>query len=129
MNKSYHLRIFVILLSLLWVTCSSKINLMETIKINTGDTITQRLDGNASTGYSWMAVVDNPRILSVESAIITVNTDAALMGAPNVFEFKVKGKSSGTTKIHFEYRRPWETNVAPKEIRIIEIEVMAGNGR
>lgn len=128
MKNRYYLIISIFLYCFLLCTCSPKIYLMDTIKINTGDTITQRLDGNATTGYSWNAVIDNPGIVSLESTIVAVNKDATLMGGPNVFEFKIRGKNIGKTKIHFEYKRTWETGVAPEKTKTIEIEVMAEDG-
>ena len=45
-----------------------------------------------------------------------------MVGAPSLFTYTVTARESGSTKIAFEYKRPWENQPA-LETKVYEVSV------
>lgn len=86
--------------------------------IPVGKSASLSFTSNPSTGYSWflMDIENNPYIILVNEHFHTSKT--ILSGAPGVQEFVLKGKSIGGTFLKFEYKRPWEKNIAPIQVQV-----------
>ena len=86
------------------------------------------LEGNGTTGYSW--VLTNVEEVKNSNLVEPLNVNPGNMaddyvtnphehgmvgvGGYSVFKFKVKnGAGKGLPKLVFEYKRPWETNKPP----------------
>jgi len=82
------------------------------VKLDVGDTLVIELDGNITTGYSW--VID-----SVDSEVLEIlgepeyTGESKLPGAPGVFKIQLKAIGTGETKLVLNYLRPWEVDVDP----------------
>ena len=62
---------------------------------------TIELKGNPTTGYSWFYEIEDDSVISIEEDVT---------------------RESGSTKITFEYKRPWETQPA-LETKVYEVSV------
>jgi predicted secreted protein len=91
------------------------------LKVNPGCTISHQLNGNTALGYVWTPIVDDPEIISIESGS---SNEMLTQMDPSQFNFRIKGKHKGKTRIHFQYKKPGQTNMAPRQIQVIEIEVV-----
>jgi predicted secreted protein len=83
--------------------------------------ITIELDGNRTTGYSWTYTMEPDGIVreisseyrvKPETGEASAATDGRATGRGGVFVFTFESLKAGTTKLHFEYVRPWERTQA-----------------
>ena len=80
-------------------------------------------DGNITTGFAWYYcgkdTVDGVELKKNE--YINPKTNGMVCGAPGVFQFVFEAKKAGRHELKFEYKRPWEKDVAPtvKTIMIV----------
>ncbi|MCQ2241653.1 protease inhibitor I42 family protein [Treponema sp.] len=64
------------------------------------------LRGNPTTGYTWTYNLDDDGIFSIEETVTYLGADG-IVGAPSMFEYKLKSLEPGETRIKFVYSRPW----------------------
>jgi predicted secreted protein len=90
------------------------------IEANIGDTVVIRLKGNATTGYSWILQKYNEKLIKfIDMQYETENSN--LMGAGGAWVAKFKVIKAGSSKIIFDYKRPWETKKTPLQNYIITL--------
>ena len=82
---------------------------------------TIELKGNPTTGYSWFYEIEDESVISIEEDVKYLG-DKGMVGAPSLFTYTVTARKSGSTKITFEYKRPWEVQPA-LETKIYEVSV------
>ena len=87
---------------------------------------TIELKGNPTTGYSWFYEIEDDSVISIEEDVKYLGAKG-MVGAPSLFTYTVTARKAGTTKITFEYKRPWETQPA-LETKVYEVSV-DGQGR
>jgi inhibitor of cysteine peptidase len=86
----------------------------RTISLKTGDTLLVELDGNITTGFNWIPAPQDPLLLSqVGDAAVTPESN--LPGAPGRIVLQFKAVAQGQTLLHLDYKRSWETGVAPEK--------------
>jgi len=90
------------------------------ITIKRGGELTVRLDARLSTGFQWQGPTAVAPVLAPIGQPVYMNKADdprnLSQGGFNVFRFK--GEQPGTTTLQFNYKRPWEANVAPaKSVR------------
>ncbi len=94
----------------------------KTITLKTGDTLIVGLDGNITTGFNWIPAAQNPVLLSqVGDAEVTPESNR--IGAPSKIVLTFKAVTQGQTLLHLDYKRSWETNVAPEKTFEVTIVV------
>ena len=84
------------------------------------------LESNPSTGYSWFASISDTAILAqMGEPEYTAPTESStpVVGAPGTQTFLFQAIETGTTTITLEYKRGWETDVAPEKTITITVEV------
>lgn len=82
-----------------------------------------RLDGNATTGYTWQVSSYDKNVIFVDDyEDYQEESDEMLVGAPGVFEFQVTALNPGKTEIVFEYRRSWEEESIKTVICDVEVD-------
>lgn len=85
------------------------------IVVDAGQQFTISLDANHTTGYSWeLAHPPDGKVAALVSTIYVFPGTKPLppgAGGTEVWTFAPAGK--GETRLTLNYRRPWETNVAP----------------
>jgi inhibitor of cysteine peptidase len=86
----------------------------QTITLNTGDMLQVELAGNLTTGYNWIPAAQAPPLLEqVGEAAVTPEGDQ--LGAPGMIMLRFKAIAQGQTVLRLEYKRAWETGVAPEK--------------
>ena len=85
------------------------------------DSVTIELKGNASTGYTWEAVLASENIVGISKDVKYLGGEG-MVGAPSMFYFTVSSVSAGNTVLTLEYKRPWEEK-EPLEKKIYNITV------
>lgn len=94
----------------------------KTIELKTGDTLTISLEGNMTTGFSWIPAPQNPVLLEqVGDVAVTPVSDA--VGAPGTLVLTFKATTAGQTTLHLDYKRSWEENVAPEKTFEVTVTV------
>lgn len=97
----------------------------DTISLAVGETKQIELRANPSTGYSWVPttkIEENPYIVLMKSDFKKVNRNG-MAGSSSVQYWKIKGKQKGSTTLTLEYKRPWEKNVKPSDIKTFVINI------
>ncbi len=85
-----------------------------TITLKTGDTFLIKLDGNITTGFNWIPAPQDPVLLNqVGETEVTPESDK--IGAPGKIVLRFKAVGQGQTLLHLDYKRSWETDVAPEK--------------
>lgn len=87
-----------------------------------GKTLTAKLIGNTTTGYSWSCKIDDESVITKTSDQYVANSDSETptMGAGGIHTFVFEGAKKGSTKITFTYKRPWETDGAG--VRMLKVK-------
>jgi len=86
----------------------------KTITLKTGDTLLIELDGNITTGFNWIPAPQDPILLNqVGETEVTPESDQ--LGAPGKIVLQFKAVAQGQTLLHLDYKRSWETDVAPEK--------------
>jgi predicted secreted protein len=86
----------------------------KTIELNAGDTLLISLEGNMTTGYSWIPAPQTPVLLE-QVGDIAVTPDSDAVGAPGTLVLTFKTTETGQTTLHLDYKRSWEENVEPEK--------------
>ncbi len=80
-----------------------------------------QMEGNPTTGYTWIYQIEDEGIISISEKIEAIGKKG-LMGVPSLFTYTIQSLKEGSTKVHFEYKRSWE-DLAPIEEKDYEVEV------
>jgi predicted secreted protein len=101
---------------------SNAVESPSAIRLKSGDSVMQQLDGNVASGYLWSVAIDDPSVISVQNPTLSMVQNETLSGEPHHFCFKIKGKHSGKTNVHFVYKKPWQNNALTQINKTIEVE-------
>ena len=72
------------------------------------------LEGNPTTGYSWVYTVSEEGIVrEVSNKYIADRKDKAVVGSGGKFVFTFKSIAAGEARLVFSYHRTWEKGVPP----------------
>ncbi len=94
----------------------------RTINARCGDTITVRLEENATTGHKWQLENLDPSILALQGARFSPPCTAAA-GAAGTHTFTFQANSPGSVTLEFKYLQPWEpTQIADR--MIVQLHVL-----
>jgi len=92
------------------------------VTLQKGQTLTIKLEGNPTTGYSWEVVESNDAILQqVGEAEFEPESD--LLGAPGTQTLRFEAMETGQMELKLVYRRSWETDVEPLETFTVQVTV------
>jgi inhibitor of cysteine peptidase len=99
----------------------------RSITLSVGEMIEVTLTENASTGYRWAAPVD--RHLDGDDVLREVQREPEAQdlrpGTPGVRRFHFEALSAGSTELHLEYRRSWESSAKVARTFQLRIKVRA----
>ena len=99
----------------------------STQQITMGEVMAITLESNPSTGFSWFATISDTDVLSQmgESEYIepTQSSSTMILGASGTETFMFQGTAAGNATITLDYKRGWETDVAPEKTITITVEV------
>ena len=103
----------------------------ETLQVMVGATATIELDGNPSTGYSWVldpAGSENAELVSLAdqgyAAAVPEPGKRPVLGAPKKQRFEVTGVAAGEAKLKFDYVR--STGEVAKSVDVV-VEVIGAS--
>jgi inhibitor of cysteine peptidase len=89
---------------------SSNANITKNVEMAKGDTLTVKLESNASTGYSWGdAEISNAAVLVQASRNFEEPTATGIVGAPGNDVIVFTATNTGSANIKIAYGRPWES--------------------
>jgi inhibitor of cysteine peptidase len=93
------------------------------VTLEVGGQVTLELQANPTTGYSW-ELTEAP-----DTAVVRVVSDdhvrpaEPIPGAGGLQRIVVEGVATGTARLDFGYRRPWETDTPPAETASFDFTV------
>lgn len=100
---------------------------MESKDLKINDSLFISLPGKGTSGLLWEYKTENEGIVTIErvdyAEDLFKGTPQPAVGSSIPEVFKVIGTKVGTTKIHFEQRRPWEKTSPPIDTKDFEIKV------
>ena len=98
-----------------------------TQQLKVGDVIAITLESNPSTGYAWYATSSSPEIVAQlgENQYQEPKTSSGepKLGALGTEVLYFEAKGAGTATLTLDYKRGWETDVAPEKTISINMEV------
>lgn len=86
------------------------------IDMQVGQELVVRLPSNRTTGYSWTVHPTKGEVLKAQGASVYIQTPGSsgpLIGAGGAEAWHFKAIKPGQQALQFNYRRPWEKNIAP----------------
>ena len=83
------------------------------------------LPSNPTTGYRWVYVEPKDAVLRVDgpSAFEAAESAGNTVGAGGTEIWKLAPLQAGQQQLRFEYRRPWELDVAPSQVATYAVTV------
>ena len=126
-----HLIMFPLIVALLTgcITSASRrfnIDDVSSINLSCNEIFTIDIKGNATTGFVWRHVEDDDSqdiLECIAESYETVKSKRNLCGAPGVFHFQFRAKTTGKCLLRFECLRPWEKDTPPSSTKGIVITV------
>ena len=94
----------------------------KSIELKTGGLLEISLNGNITTGYNWVPVIQDPIILE-QVGDVQVTPASDQLGAPGVIVLTFKAISQGQTNLRLEYKQPWDENTLPEQIFEVTVEI------
>jgi inhibitor of cysteine peptidase len=91
----------------------------STQQLKMGEVLSISLESNPSTGYSWFATISNPAVLvqmgEPQYQEPPSSSGTPLLGAAGTQTFYFQAAETGTTTLTLDYKRSFETSVAPEK--------------
>jgi len=98
-----------------------------TQQLKKGRVMSITLESNPSTGYSWFATSSNQEVLAQmgepEYQAPASDSSTPILGAAGTETYFFQGADIGTATLTLDYKKGWETSVAPEKTIIITVEV------
>jgi inhibitor of cysteine peptidase len=85
-----------------------------TFEVTVANAVIVQLEGNPSTGYSWVVLDVDTSLLRQAGEYEFLTNDEAIGGA-GMLQYTFEALAPGETVLRLGYLRPWETDVAPLE--------------
>ncbi|MDD4028819.1 MAG: protease inhibitor I42 family protein [Caldisericia bacterium] len=133
MKKTLHIVLIGLLVTVLTTVvltgCSSKPKNIDAdttevaYEMKAEDTITIRLEENATTGYEWNYTIADAEVVEFVSDEFNAPSDTEMVGVPGEHVWVFKAIGSGSTTINFELSRSWEEGETPAETKEFQVTV------
>ena len=86
----------------------------KTIELKTGETLLVSLNGNITTGFSWILAPQDPALLvQVGDAKLTPTNNQ--LGSPGKIVLQFNATTKGQTNLRLDYKRSFEENKSPEK--------------
>ena len=95
------------------------------VELAIGQTFVAELPFAAGTGYGWTASGFDTSVVHITDQRDRPIRGSTAVGAAQMCSINLTALKPGRTRVRFELRRPWETSVAPVEVRHTTIYVKA----
>ena len=90
-------------------------------------TVTVELEGNPTTGFSWVYAMSREGVLrEVSSEYVADRADKGVVGSGGKFVFTFKAAAAGETDLVFSYLRVWEKETPAGKTVIYRASVDSG---
>jgi len=96
-----------------------------TVSMKPSDQLALYIPANATTGYQWVLKDDFEDKFVQLASTDYVAPDSELMGAGGTSVWIFNANEEGVTTLAFEYLRPWETDVEPEIVLLIQVHIKA----
>jgi inhibitor of cysteine peptidase len=95
------------------------------VELASGQALLVRLPSNPTTGYRWVYVEPKDAVLRVDgpSTYEAAQSSGNTAGAGGTEIWKLAPLKAGQQQLRFEYRRPWEQDVAPSQVATYAVTV------
>jgi len=95
------------------------------VQLAAGQALLVRLPSNPTTGYRWVYVEPKDAVLRVDgpSALEAAQSAGNTASAGGTEIWKLAPLQAGQQQLRFEYRRPWELDVAPSQVATYAVTV------
>jgi inhibitor of cysteine peptidase len=95
------------------------------VELASGQALLVRLPSNPTTGYRWIYVEPKDAVLRVDgpSTYEAAQSSGNTAGAGGTEIWKLAPLKAGQQQLRFEYRRPWEQDVAPSQVATYAVTV------
>lgn len=93
----------------------------KTVEMASGKTLTIKLQGNATTGYSWILSKYNKKLVRFIDVNYVVDNNK-LLGSGGTWVTNFEILKPGKSEISFIYKRPWEKEKLPLKKFFVEIK-------
>lgn len=78
------------------------------VSLARGDELQVRLEGNATTGFSWELVDYDPAVMAPRDEPHYEAVDTTLVGGGGAWTWTLSAEGPGECEVVFHYVRPWE---------------------
>lgn len=97
------------------------------VELAPGQAMIVHLPSNPTTGYRWVYVEPKDAVLRVDGPSTYEPSQSAggAAGAGGTEIWKLAALKAGQQQLRFEYRRPWEQDVAPSQVATYPVTVKA----
>ena len=86
------------------------------LSLSPGQPLVLTLPSNPTTGFRWVVRDAATNVLqSLGPEVYSTPEDAGLVGSAGQSTWRFKASQPGEGRLHLDYQRPWETDVAPAE--------------
>jgi len=94
------------------------------VALASGQDLVVRLPSNPTTGYRWIYVEPKDAVLRVDGpSTYEAQSAGGAAGAGGTEIWKLAPLKPGQQQLRFEYRRPWEQDVAPSRVATYTVTV------
>ena len=94
------------------------------VALASGQDLVVRLPSNPTTGYRWIYVEPKDAVLRVDGpSSYEAQSAGGAAGAGGTEIWKLAPLKPGQQQLRFEYRRPWEQDVAPSKVATYTVTV------
>jgi len=94
------------------------------VALASGQDLVVRLPSNPTTGYRWIYVEPKDAVLRVDGpSSYEAQIAGGAAGAGGTEIWKLAPLKPGQQQLRFEYRRPWEQDVAPSRVATYTVTV------
>jgi inhibitor of cysteine peptidase len=94
------------------------------VALASGQDLVVRLPSNPTTGYRWIYVEPKDAVLRVDGpSSYEAQSAGGAAGAGGTEIWKLAPLKPGQQQLRFEYRRPWEQDVAPSRVATYSVTV------
>jgi inhibitor of cysteine peptidase len=94
------------------------------VELASGQDLVVRLPSNPTTGYRWIYIEPQDAVLRVDGpSTYEAQTAGGVAGAGGTEIWKLAPLKQGQQQLRFEYRRPWEQDIAPSQVATYAVTV------
>ena len=120
--------ILVVPVNLGWADDDKGKTLTETdnktkVTLSKGETLTVKLEGTPTAGYSWTIVGNNKQHLDPQGKPEVIPAKKGVIGGKATTVFRFKAEAVGTSELELHYKRPFEKKNEPDKTFKVTVEI------